>query len=109
MTFPDPESVSLEDAAVAVTCDPKDRTTFYRIARAWGGRPFPLADEDKPAYHAAAVFASNYVVTSIWAANAIFRTIGVNNAQPLLAPLMRATIDNVIERGPAKAITGPIA
>jgi predicted short-subunit dehydrogenase-like oxidoreductase (DUF2520 family) len=109
MTFPDPESVVLEESAVAVTCEPRDRAAFYRIARAWGGRPFPLADEDKPAYHAAAVFASNYVVSAIWAANSIFRTIGVNNAQPLLAPLLRATLDNVIQTGPAKAITGPVA
>jgi predicted short-subunit dehydrogenase-like oxidoreductase (DUF2520 family) len=109
MTFPDPETAVLADAAVAVTCEPRDRASFYRIARAWGGRPFPLADEDKPAYHAAAVFASNYVVASIWAADTIFRTIGVKNANPILAPLMRATIENVIARGPAKAITGPVA
>jgi predicted short-subunit dehydrogenase-like oxidoreductase (DUF2520 family) len=47
-------------------------------------------------------------VSSVWAANAIFRSIGVANAQPLLAPLLRATLDNVVEKGPAKAITGPV-
>ncbi len=108
MTFPEPDADAIDGAAVAVTCDPRDRASFYRIARAWGGRPFMLADERKPEYHAAAVFASNYIVSSVWAANAIFRTIGVPNAQPLLAPLLRATLDNVIEKGPAKAITGPV-
>src|SRR6185436_10395265 len=34
-----------------------------RLARDAGGRPFRLADEAKPLYHAAAVFASNYLVT----------------------------------------------
>jgi len=108
MTITEPDADALSGAAVAVTSDPRDGAAMYRIARAWGGRPFALADEQKPAYHAAAVFASNYVVSSIWAANAIFRTIGIANAQPLLAPLLRATLDNVIEKGPAKAITGPV-
>lgn len=108
MTVPEPDPDALAGAAVAVTCETRERAALYRIARAWGGRPFILADEDKAMYHAAAVFASNYVVSSIWAANAIFKTIGVNNAQPLLAPLLRATLENVIEKGPAKAITGPV-
>jgi len=109
MTFPGPDPDALDGAAVAVTCEQRDRTAFYRLARAWGGRPFVLADDQKAAYHAAAVFASNYIVSSVWAANAVFKTIGVNNAQPLLAPLLRATLENVIEKGPAKAITGPVA
>jgi predicted short-subunit dehydrogenase-like oxidoreductase (DUF2520 family) len=109
MTFPGPDPDALDGSAVAVTCEPRDRAAFYRVARAWGGRPFLLADDQKAAYHAAAVFASNYIVSSVWAANAIFKTIGVNNAQPLLAPLLRATLDNVIAKGPAKAITGPVA
>jgi predicted short-subunit dehydrogenase-like oxidoreductase (DUF2520 family) len=108
MTVPDPDPERIAGAAVAVTCEGRDRTAFYRLARAWGGRPFPLADEDKATYHAAAVFASNYIVASVWAANAIFRTIGVNNAQPLLNPLIAATLENLVEKGPAKAITGPV-
>jgi predicted short-subunit dehydrogenase-like oxidoreductase (DUF2520 family) len=109
MTFPGPDADALDGAAVAVTCEQRDRAAFYRIARAWGGRPFILDDDDKAAYHAAAVFASNYIVSSVWAANAIFKTIGVNNAQPLIAPLLKATLENVIAKGPAKAITGPVA
>ena len=108
MTFPDADASRLTGAAVAVTCDARDRAAFYRIARAWGGRPFPLDDANKATYHAAAVFASNYIVSSVWAANAIFRTIGVNNAQPLLNPLIAATIENIVAHGPAKSITGPV-
>ena len=80
-----------------------------RLARAWGGRPFALADEAKRIYHAAAVFASNYVVTSIWAATTLFQSIGIRNAGELLGPLVRNGVENVLARGGAKAITGPVA
>jgi predicted short-subunit dehydrogenase-like oxidoreductase (DUF2520 family) len=99
----------LHGAAVAVTCAPEDRLDFFRLSRAWGGRPFLLPDEAKPRYHAAAVFASNFVVSSVWAATALLRDAGVRDSTAVLAPLLRATVENVVARGPEKAITGPIA
>ena len=100
---------ALQGAAVAVTSDNADRPALMRLARAWGGRPFALADEAKRIYHAAAVFASNYVVTSIWAATTLFQSLGIRNAGELLGPLVRNSVDNVITRGGPKAITGPVA
>jgi predicted short-subunit dehydrogenase-like oxidoreductase (DUF2520 family) len=100
---------ALHGAAVAVTCAPEDRLDFFRLSRAWGGRPFLLPDEAKPRYHAAAVFASNFVVSCAWAATALLRDIGVRDATVILAPLLQATVENVVARGPDKAITGPIA
>src|SRR5438270_462679 len=38
---------ALRGAAVAVTCAPEDRLDLFRIARAWGGRPFRLPDGAK--------------------------------------------------------------
>jgi predicted short-subunit dehydrogenase-like oxidoreductase (DUF2520 family) len=99
---------ALNGAAVAVTCTPQDRIDVFRVARAWGGRPFVLADEDKPRYHAAAVFASNYVVGSLWAATSLLRQVGVRDTNTVLAPLLRSTVDNIVARGPEKSLTGPI-
>jgi predicted short-subunit dehydrogenase-like oxidoreductase (DUF2520 family) len=99
---------ALQGAAVAVTSDDAERLALMRLARAWGGRPFVLADEAKRIYHAAAVFASNYVVTSIWAATTLMQSLGIRNAGELLAPLVRNSVENVIARGGAKAITGPV-
>jgi predicted short-subunit dehydrogenase-like oxidoreductase (DUF2520 family) len=79
-----------------------------RLALEAGGRPFRLADEAKPLYHAAAVFASNYVVSSVWAATTLFRSIGIRNGAELLAPLVQASVSNVLGRGGPKAITGPV-
>lgn len=110
-TIPDAESgaEALRGASVAVTCDNHERLALMRLARAWGGRPFVLGEEAKHVYHAAAVFASNYVVSSIWAATTLFQSIGLRNAGDLLAPLVRASTDNVLARGGSKAITGPVA
>jgi predicted short-subunit dehydrogenase-like oxidoreductase (DUF2520 family) len=109
-TIPDAASgaEALRGAAVAVTCEAKDREALNRIARAWGGQPFPLSDADKSIYHAAAIFASNYVVSTVWAATELLRSIGIRNPAPLLEPLVRKSVDNVFATGPAKAITGPV-
>ncbi len=99
---------TLQGAAVAVTCDPHDRALLFRLARAWGGRPFPLADKDKTLYHAAAVFASNYVVTSVWSSLRILERLGVPNARQMLAPLTHTSVQNVTSMAPDRAMTGPV-
>ena len=109
-TIPDAErgADALIGSAVAVTADGSHTAAIMRLARAWGGRPFPLADDAKAIYHAAAVFASNYVVSSVWAATTLFRSIGIRNGAELLAPLVQASVSNVLGRGGPKAITGPV-
>jgi predicted short-subunit dehydrogenase-like oxidoreductase (DUF2520 family) len=93
---------------VAVTCEPDDREFLFRIARAWGSRPFALEDAVRTRYHAAAVFASNYLVTAAWVAEQVMRSAGLGDPRPLLAPLMEATIRNVVGQGPERALTGPV-
>ncbi len=41
------------------------------------GRPFRLADDDRALYHAAAVFASNYLVATTWVAGELLVLAGV--------------------------------
>jgi hypothetical protein len=69
--------------------------------------PFRIADERKPLYHAAAVFASNYVVTVTALAEELERTAGVPDPLGALTPLQEATLANVHRVGPAEALTGP--
>jgi predicted short-subunit dehydrogenase-like oxidoreductase (DUF2520 family) len=72
-----------------------------------GGRWFEVPDEHRAAYHAAAVIASNHVVALLGQAERVAAIAGV----PLEAylDLVRVTIDNVAELGPAGALTGPAA
>jgi predicted short-subunit dehydrogenase-like oxidoreductase (DUF2520 family) len=98
----------LPGAGFAVTADDEDASALGdRLAHDAGGRPFRLADDAKPLYHAAAVFASNYLVTVTALAFELERASGVEDAASILAPLQSATLANVERVGPAEALTGP--
>jgi len=92
----------LDGAWAAVTGESEGARARGRwLAGTLGLRPFPLADEARPLYHAAAAVASNYLVTIQRAAAGLFEAAG---APPeALEPLMRRTIENGFE------LTGPIA
>ncbi len=92
----------LDGAWAAVTFETDDaRAVAEWLASALGLRPFPLADSDKPLYHAGAAMASNFLVTLYRAAA---RLMEETDAPPeALVPLMRRTIENGF------ALTGPIA
>jgi predicted short-subunit dehydrogenase-like oxidoreductase (DUF2520 family) len=70
-------------------------------------RPARVAPEDRPAYHAAASLASNFLVTLEAAAERLAATAGVERA--LLAPLVLAAARQWAELGAERALTGPIA
>jgi predicted short-subunit dehydrogenase-like oxidoreductase (DUF2520 family) len=95
-----PEQLDGAWAAVTAETDAA-RARGWWLAQTLGLRPFELADEARPLYHAGAAFASGYLVTIWRAASALFEEAG---APPeALLPLMRRTIDNGFE------LTGPIA
>ena len=77
------------------------------LAAAVGMRPFPVADDDRAAYHAAASIASNFLVTIEAAAERVAATAGVPRAA--LVPLVRAAVENWAALGAEQALTGPIA
>ena len=91
----------LDGAWAAVTADDEEaRAVAHELAETLGLRPFDLADDARPLYHAGAAIASNYLVTLHSVAAELFRAAG---APPdALVPLMRRTIDNGFE------LTGPI-
>ncbi len=80
--------------------------TAHALAEVLGMAPFDVADEDRPAYHAAASIASNFLVTLESFAEDLAATAGV--PREALAPLVRATVANWEAHG-AAALTGPIA
>jgi predicted short-subunit dehydrogenase-like oxidoreductase (DUF2520 family) len=81
------------------------------IVRRLGGSPVTLAPELKPLYHAGAVFASNYLVTLVAVAARLLEGAGLASDRALaaLAPLARATLENLAATGPVAALTGPVA
>ena len=76
-----------------------------------GGRCFEIASADKPLYHAAAVFSSNFTVVLQGIAQDAWHSAGVppELMRPLTEALLKSTVDNVLAMGPAQALTGPAA
>ncbi|HXN91196.1 MAG TPA: DUF2520 domain-containing protein [Candidatus Sulfotelmatobacter sp.] len=81
-----------------------------QLARDIGARPRHVADEERVLYHAAAVFASNYVVAVIAEAVKILGKAGWSRdeAEQALLPLVEGVVANVRGAGVTKALTGPI-
>lgn len=75
------------------------------------GRYFVIKAEDKPLYHAAAVAASNYLVSLIHLSAAVYQQLGLDEEQAMdaLFPLIQGTLNNIARSGPAGALTGPVA
>lgn len=76
-----------------------------------GARTVAIDADFKTIYHAAAVFASNYLVTLLDVALEAYRKAGISpdTALALMQPLVQGTVDNVFRLGPTAALTGPIA
>ncbi len=77
------------------------------LAQALGMVPVQVAEADRPAYHAAASIASNFLVTLEAAAERLAGAAGIEREQ--LVPLVRATVENWARLGPERALTGPVA
>lgn len=86
------------------------------LATAIGALPMRTTAQGKALYHAAAVMASNYLVALLDAAAAVMvhgmdESSGMDRRRALaaMAPLVRATVENVVAMGTEDALTGPIA
>jgi len=70
-----------------------------------------IGTETKTLYHAAAVVASNYLVTLLAASTRLLEGSGIAHEETLkvLLPLVRGTLNNIEKQGLGDALTGPIA
>jgi predicted short-subunit dehydrogenase-like oxidoreductase (DUF2520 family) len=78
-----------------------------RLALSLGMRPFRVDPARRVAYHAAATVASNHLVALLGQVARLVDGIGIPPAA--FAPLVKATVENVVEQGPVGALTGPVA
>jgi predicted short-subunit dehydrogenase-like oxidoreductase (DUF2520 family) len=111
-TFPDVDGAvrALPGCRIAVTADDEEGFALGEwLATELGAVPFRLRDDLRPLYHAAAVFASNYLVATTAVAERLFAAAGVPDPGGARCPLQVATLDNVARLGPAAALTGPAA
>jgi predicted short-subunit dehydrogenase-like oxidoreductase (DUF2520 family) len=93
------------------TSDEDLRVTLHSMVTALDGKVTLLSEKDRIPYHIAGVLASNYVVTLIGAAVALWESFGedASLAREALLPLLRASVENLAAMPPSTALSGPIA
>lgn len=94
-----------------VSGDPRLLPILQDFVQALGGRPLTIPDAAKPLYHAAAVFASNYIVTCFAQAVDLLVRLGIDpdDAAHALLPLTQGAVANLQSPGLPQALTGPIS
>jgi predicted short-subunit dehydrogenase-like oxidoreductase (DUF2520 family) len=100
----------LAGAYAGVEGDARALAVAETLARALGMTPVRVPAAGKPLYHAAAAIVANYTVALAGIAERLARGAGVapDVAARLYAPLLEGAARNVVELGPAAALTGPI-
>jgi len=83
------------------------RAAFEKI----GAKVFGIEPGLKRIYHAGGVFACNYLVALIEAAMRAHEKAGIPRAASFRAiePMVRETVDQIFDKGPERALTGPIS
>ena len=109
VSMPDPTSgaAAMDGAFVGIGGDPLAVDTLTHLAGSLGLEPFRLEDADRPAYHAAAASAANFVVTSLAISGDLFESAGIDPR--VSRPLVERVVANCFEQGPSQSLTGPIA
>jgi predicted short-subunit dehydrogenase-like oxidoreductase (DUF2520 family) len=102
---------NMPGSSFAIEAEEPLLANLQEMAGALDGSWIKLKAGDKAAYHAAAVFASNYLVTLVKMATDLWQTFSIppNEAVKALLPLMRGTLHNIETIGLPQCLTGPIA
>lgn len=109
-TLPTPEvgAARLGGAWIAVTAaDDYLSDRLFAFASSLGAKPFELENAAKPLYHAAAAAAANLTLAALAMSRRLFEGAGVDFE--VAAPLVRGVVENALEMGPERALTGPAA
>lgn len=95
---------------VAIEGDTQAVATADQMARDLEAFPLRVITKGKPLYHAAAVVASNFLVTLMGAALRLIQQAGVppEEAFAVLNPLIEGTLANIERVGIHQALTGPV-
>ncbi len=111
-SFADPEKAEVLVANSVFACEGDDAAVGHavEIAQRIGARPVPIPAASKPLYHAAAVSASNFLVTILSLSVDLMEQTGMDRVTALdaLMPLITGTLQNARADGVPRALTGPV-
>jgi len=85
-----------------------DRAFATRLVADLGGVPEWIDEQSRPLYHAALAHGANHLVTLVNEAADLLCAAGVEHPRKVLAPLLRAALDNSLRLG-EDALTGPVS
>ncbi|MGA2671291.1 MAG: DUF2520 domain-containing protein [Dehalococcoidia bacterium] len=112
-TFADVDQAiaNLPGSTFALEAEEPLLSTLKELTQLLNGSWVKLKPGDKVLYHAAAVFACNYLVTLVKLALDLWQDFGVSSqeATKALLPLLRGTLNNIDNIGLPNCLTGPVA
>ncbi|MDB5961405.1 MAG: Oxidoreductase [Massilia sp.] len=112
-SFADPATVAADFTGTlcGIEGDPQALAVLRPAFEAIGARCVAIDAAAKTLYHAAAVFASNYLVTVMDAALRAYQAAGIDEAtaRELAGPLATETLNNVLRLGARASLSGPVA
>ena len=99
------------DAYFCVEGDEEATEIGEQIVEQLGGKSFSITAEYKTLYHAAATAACGHLVALIDVAIEMLTKCGLEteNAQKILLPLIKSTVENLETQSAAEALTGTVA
>ncbi|MEQ1536451.1 MAG: DUF2520 domain-containing protein [Burkholderiaceae bacterium] len=113
LSFSKPSSAVAQFAGTpcALEGDAAATQALQLVFEAIGANCFDLAAKDKVLYHAAAVFATNFLPVLQVVAADLWQSTGMPKdlIAPLNASLLQKAVQNIAAQGAAKALTGPAA
>ena len=100
-----------QDGYFCVEGDEEAVAAGRSIVEAVGGRPFTIAADKKPLYHASGVTAAGHLIALIDISIEMLSKCGLDDheAKEILLPLIRSTIENLAVQSPTEALTGSFA
>ncbi len=112
-SFADPETVAQQFSGTfcGVEGDARALQLLQPALLAIDARPVVIDADAKTLYHAASVFACNYLTTIMDTALRAYSAAGITPelASQIAQPLVVETLANIFRLGPEQALTGPIA
>ena len=112
-SFADPAAVAADFAGTwcGIEGDAGALAVLVPALQVLGAQAVAIDAAAKTVYHAAAVFASNYLVTVLDAALRAYQAAGISEAvaRQLAQPLAAESMANVFRLGAAPALSGPVA
>ncbi|MEV0721294.1 Rossmann-like and DUF2520 domain-containing protein [Micromonospora purpureochromogenes] len=98
----------LAGISYGVTAPAELRPLAARLVADLGGVPEWVGEADRALYHAALAHGANHLVTLVNEAADRLRDAGVAQPEKVLAPLLRAALENALRLGD-DALTGPVS